>query len=157
MVTITWVGMTPQRLANLVDADVLIGKPLRRALDASGKAVASEAKVLTPWNTGHLRASIKHLVDTSAIPRFVSIGTNVEYAEKVHEGTGPQPNVKAKDLELWAKRKKANAYRVAAILRKYGQKPQPFLSMGFADRIDDVKQYFQRAGREIEAAWQADR
>ena len=57
MVTLTWVGITPEQLARVADADKLIGEPLRRALQKSAIVVTSEAKRGTPVDTGRLRAS----------------------------------------------------------------------------------------------------
>lgn len=57
------------------------------ALEAVGLAVEAHAKVNCPVDTGNLRNSITHTVDENT----AYIGTNVEYAPYVHEGTDHMP------------------------------------------------------------------
>lgn len=158
MVTITWVGMTPQRLASLADADALVGKPLRDALQRSAITVQSDAKRGAPVDTGRLRASITSAVDANAIPRFATIGTNVEYAPWVHDGRKPGRMPPPAALATWARRHGGqNPYVLARLIGRRGIKAQPFLRDAFAVNVGRIRGYFERAGREIEAAWQAGR
>ncbi|MGI6756035.1 MAG: HK97-gp10 family putative phage morphogenesis protein [Atopobiaceae bacterium] len=65
---------------------------LAAALEAVGLAAEGYAKRLCPVDTGRLRNSITHVVNGS--DSSVVIGTNVEYAKYVEEGTSrqkPQP------------------------------------------------------------------
>lgn len=56
---------------------------LRRA-----NAVENQAKRLCPVDEGRLRASIRREIGTDDGELVVRVGTNVEYAMFVHEGTG---------------------------------------------------------------------
>lgn len=64
--------------------------PVVRDLVRRGLNVESRAKQLCPVDTGRLRSSITTEVAISGggIP-VVRVGTNVDYAEAVHEGTRP--------------------------------------------------------------------
>lgn len=158
MVTITWVGMTPQQLASLADADRLIGVPLKQALQRSAITVQGDAKRGTPVDTGRLRASITSVVDASPIPRFATIGTNIEYAPWVHDGRRPGRMPPPAALATWARRHGGqNPYVLARSIGRRGIKGKPFLRDAFALNIGRIRGYFERAGREIEAAWQAGR
>lgn len=55
-----------------------------------GPMVVNQAKILCPVDTGRLRASIKGQVQRTWTlrPQFV-VGSNVDYAEMVHDGTRP--------------------------------------------------------------------
>ena len=62
--------------------------PVARELLRRGEKVVSRAKSLCPVASGRLRNSITpELVETSVGP-VVRVGTNVEYARFVHDGTG---------------------------------------------------------------------
>lgn len=62
----------------------------RAELREVGPRVVNRAKILAPVDTGRLRASIKGELQGvwTLRPRFV-VGTNVDYAEMVHDGTRP--------------------------------------------------------------------
>lgn len=69
-----------------------LGAALGRALEAVGIEAEGDAKELCPVDTGRLRNSITHTIDGS--DKTAIIGTNVEYAQYVHNGTSrhdPQP------------------------------------------------------------------
>lgn len=61
-----------------------------RELRTAGRQVVNRAKVLAPVDTGRLRASIEGSLNRTWTlrPRF-TVGSNVEYAEMVHDGTRP--------------------------------------------------------------------
>lgn len=92
-------GLTDSDFANLeVIADntdeviEAIGIALGRSLEAVGLEAESDAAALCPVDTGRLRNSITHAIDGEEKAAY--IGTNVEYAEYVHNGTSthkPQP------------------------------------------------------------------
>lgn len=65
-----------------------LGTAMSRALEAVGIEAESDAARLCPVDTGRLRNSITHAVDED--DKSAIIGTNVEYAEYVHNGTRHQ-------------------------------------------------------------------
>lgn len=62
-----------------------LGTAITRALEEVGIQAEGDAKALCPVDTGRLRNSITHAIDAS--DSTAVIGTNVEYALYVHEGT----------------------------------------------------------------------
>jgi phage gpG-like protein len=95
----------------------LIGSPrgaVARDLLRRGRAVEARAKIGAPVDTGRLRSSITHQLVTDARGMAVRVGTNVDYARGVHEGTGiygprgrPIRPVRAKVLRWRSKRSKS--------------------------------------------------
>lgn len=61
---------------------------LTRALEKVGLVAEGYAKRLCPVDTGRLRNSITHVLDSGG--RAVQVGTNVEYAPYVELGTARQ-------------------------------------------------------------------
>lgn len=57
------------------------GPVAKRSLDKTGRKVVSDAKAITPVDTGRLRNSIRHEVSDDN----VEVGSDVEYALYVHE------------------------------------------------------------------------
>lgn len=62
--------------------------PVASDLLRRGRNVESRAKVLTPVDRGRLRSSITHELVSEGGDLICRIGTNVEYARHVHDGTG---------------------------------------------------------------------
>lgn len=89
-------GLTDDDFANLkVIADHTdevieqLGIAIGRSLEAIGIEAESDAAYLCPVDTGRLRNSITHTIDGD--DQTAVIGTNVEYALYVHEGTHNRP------------------------------------------------------------------
>ena len=132
----------------------LIGVPLRRALSRSALHAAGETRKNTPVDTGRLRNSMTTEVDSSPIPKFAIIGTNVKYGPAVEEGTVPHfPPPSA--LQPWAVRHgfppgSAGAFLVGRAIAKRGTKGHHMLR----DGLDSTKKFFRQqlktAAREIE-------
>lgn len=58
---------------------------IARGLEAIGIEAESDAAAICPVDTGRLRNSITHTIDANE--KAAIIGTNMEYAEYVHNGT----------------------------------------------------------------------
>ena len=162
MVTLTWVGITPEQLARVADADKLIGEPLRRALQKSLYTVQNAAKREVPVDSGRLRASLAKkeavFIDTSPTPMYGTLGTNVVYARYVHDGRDPGRPPPAKALMVWARRHgNINVYALARAIGRRGIKAKPFLRGPLMSNTDRIRGFFQAAGRDIEQAWAASR
>jgi len=136
-------------------ASAIMAEPIRTALKKSAYVVEGQAKRNAPVDTGRLRASITNAVDTSDLPRFATVGTNVIYARAVHEGRRPgsQPPT-AGGIALWARRHgNINPYAVARSIKRRGIKPRPFLRTAFEENLGRIRGFFQAAGRDIERLW----
>lgn len=135
----------------------LIGPPIRKGLTTSALLVQAEAQRLVPVDTGNLRRTITHRVDSAAIPTFAMVGTNAPYALAVHDGRGAgkaPPPVQA--LLGWSRRHGIPRNRVYLIARSIGRKGirgRPFLMNALRAVRGQVDGALNRAAREIEAAW----
>lgn len=69
-----------------------MGDAIIVALEEIGLLCEGYAKKLCPVDTGRLRNSITHAISNGS-EKYVIIGTNVEYAEYVHEGTSGREGV----------------------------------------------------------------
>jgi len=83
-----------------------LGVAIGRALEAIGIEAESDAAKLCPVDTGRLRNSITHSILEDE--QVAVIGTNVEYAEYVHNGTSTH---KAQPFLTDAVNQNADKYR----------------------------------------------
>lgn len=58
---------------------------IEKALEEIGIEAEGDCKQVTPVDTGRLRNSVTHIVNGGE--KYVAVGTNVEYARYVHNGT----------------------------------------------------------------------
>lgn len=107
-----------------------------QALEAVGIQAEGDVKDeitdLDAVDTGRLRGSIAHQVDGDS----VEIGTNVEYAVYVHEGTGKYAIGGGTPKERWVYRDPATGQFCIG----YPQKPRRFLKNAIERYIDDYKE-----------------
>lgn len=111
---------SPAGFAQVLDSPTgVVGKDLvRRVL-----AVQSMAKGLCPVRSGRLRSSIRWRIERDARGPVGIVGTDVEYAYWVHEGTGPHP-IEARDaLALYWE----GAEHPVVSVNHPGTRPRPFL------------------------------
>lgn len=95
-------------------------------LERTGQRVVNRAKILCPVDTGRLRASIRGQANRTWTlrPRF-TVGTNVDYAEMVHDGTRPH--------EIRPRTKQALKFTIggqvvfARVVHHPGTRARPFL------------------------------
>lgn len=94
-----------EKIENMLESEITA------ALEEIGLVAEASAKKLCPVDTGRLRNSITHALmgDDS-----VAIGTNVEYAPYVHEGTSRHDGV-----PFLTQAAQNNKGRFASILRKH--------------------------------------
>lgn len=86
---------------------------IAKALEEIGLVAEGAAKRLCPVDTGRLRNSITHALMGED---SVAIGTNVEYAPYVHEGTS-----RHKGVPFLTQAAQSNNGRFESILRKHMQ------------------------------------
>lgn len=127
-------------------ADVLkaTAEQKQRALEAVGIQAEGDVKDeitdLDAVDTGRLRGSIAHQVDVDS----VEIGTNVDYAVYVHEGTGKYAIGGGTPKERWVYRDPLTGeFRMG-----FPQKPRRFIKNAmerFAkDYIEIIKEYLKK-------------
>lgn len=129
---------------NVADVLKATAEQKLRALEAVGIQAEGDVKDeitdLDAVDTGRLRGSIAHQVDGDS----VEVGTNVDYAVYVHEGTGKYAIGGGTPKERWVYRDPlTGAFRMG-----FPQKPRRFIKNAmerFAkDYIEIIKEYLKK-------------
>lgn len=149
----TTIPGTGDAVSARVSTDALIGPALKQALQRSAIMVQNDAKVFAPVDTGRLRASITHALDSRPVPLYATVGTNVAYAERVHDGTPRGTHVPPAALKTWARRHNMNPYAVSRAIQQRGIAANPFLEHSLRDNVSRIRNEMAYAARTIEAAW----
>lgn len=143
----------PHVVSARVQTDPLIGPALRQALQRSAILVQNDAKRGAPVDTGRLRASVTHALDSRPVPLYATVGTNVKYALEVHDGRKPGTMPPPREIAKWAKRHNMNPYAVARAIERRGTPPHPFLTDAIEVNASNIRAEFAHAAKMIEAAW----
>lgn len=118
----------------LIDNSTLVKQALEeailRALERCGQQAEGYAKDLTPVDTGNLRNSITHKLESDG--KAVQIGTNIEYAPYVELGTGKYAEGGRKDP--WVYQDDEGRWH-----HTNGQRAQPYLKPA----VEDHKQTYR--------------
>lgn len=117
----------------------------KRAADRTGTRVQNEARRLAPVDTGRLRSSIVTRSEDHGRTYTVTIGTNVNYAEAVENGTAPH--------RIYPRRAQAlywpGAAHPVAYVNHPGTAPHPFLAPAIAMAEVYLREELTRAGRRV--------
>ena len=104
------------------------------AIDRGCQVIENKAKELCPVDDGVLRASITHKVQESSVGTITgTVGTGVEYAPYVHQGTGLFAVNGDGRKEPWVYKDVKGQFH-----KTIGQKPQPFLLDASIGEMDAV-------------------
>lgn len=121
-------------LANLENAIDKIKVCESVAIDRGCQVIENKAKELCPVDDGILRASITHKVQESSVGTITgTVGTGVEYAPYVHQGTGLFAVNGDGRKEPWVYKDAKGQFH-----KTIGQKPQPFLLDASIGEMDAV-------------------
>ena len=131
----------------------LLGKPIGKALLDSGHYAIGQVKERTPSDRGRARNSYGNPeVDPSPIPKWVKIGSNLEYIEALEKGTRPHwPPISA--LQPWARRHGIPAFLVARAISQRGTKAHHMMEEGIEATQGFFNKRMRAAAREIEQRW----
>lgn len=128
MATIKGLESLINKLDKLSDASV------KEALNKSCLMVEADAKVNCPVDDGQLRQSITSEVDGNT----GAVGTNVEYAPYVHQGTGIYAVKGDGRQDRWSYQDAKGEWHSTI-----GQQPNPFLEKALDSNREDIKKLFQ--------------
>ena len=110
---------------------------MKEKMDRSCLVVEGEARKNCPVDQGPLKASITSETETTEEEVIGRVGSNLEYAPYVHNGTG----IYAKDgngrKTPWGYEVKTGRYK--GFHWTYGQKPQPFLENAKLTKKNEVE------------------
>lgn len=108
---------------------------VRDSLEKSCLLVETDAKKLCPVDDGQLRQSItSELINNNN----GAVGTNVEYAPYVHQGTGIYAVNGDGRKDRWSYQDAEGKWHSTI-----GQKPQPFLERALDNNRDKINKIFQ--------------
>ena len=142
-----------KELLKKLDAENLVGPPLRHAFEGSTELIEGEVKLGLRGgagvDTGRLRQGITHEVASDPIPLWGRVGTNVKYAPFVEYGTKPHW-VGVRHLQGWARRHHVNPYAVQRKIAKHGTPARRMFELGWKASERDVEEYFEEAAKAIE-------
>lgn len=113
----------------------LLPEAIEKGLETVGQLIENDAKRNCPVDDGTLRASITHQVVGDS---KVEIGTNVEYAPYVHEGTGIYARDGSGRQTSWVYMDAEGNFH-----RTSGHKPQPFLQDAVDENLDRIPRVFE--------------
>lgn len=119
----------------------------KRAADRAGTRVQNEARRLAPVDTGRLRSSIVSRAEDHGRTYDVTVGTNVNYAEFVENGTRRHFIYPRNGQFLrfqWGGR---TVY--ARVVDHPGTQPQPFLGPAMDNAGAYLREELARAGRRV--------
>lgn len=136
----------------------IVRVPARSFLRQSGNVVQDKAREYAPNDRGGLRRSIKTRVDLAAMPRYVEIGSNLEYAAATEFGRPPGKMPPVGPLEVWARRKglgEGAAWPIALHIMNHGTEPQPYLEPAVRESVPHVQRLVTAMAAEIERRAQA--
>lgn len=103
-----------------------------KALETCGLTAEGYAKKLCPVDTGNLRNSIAHAVDTDE--RAAYVGTNSEYGAYVELGTGKYAEGGGGRPTPWVYQDANGNFHMT-----HGNKPQPFIKPAIADHAQTYR------------------
>lgn len=146
-----------ERIINKARDPDLVGRPVRRFFERAGAVVTGNVRERTPVDTGRLRNSITHEVDSGQVPRFAKIGTDVSYARAVEFGSSPHfPPLGT--LQPWARRHgfpsgRAGAFLVARAIARRGTRPREMFQKGFSASLGNIRGLVRSLASDIESEW----
>lgn len=114
-------------------------KLIIESLEKACLAIEGKAKQKAPVDDGQLRQSITYMIEETANGVEAVVGSNVEYAPYVHEGTGVYAASGNGRSEVpWT-------YQAAdgSFYSTVGQKPNPFLQEAIDEERDSILRAFE--------------
>lgn len=133
----------PELSKKFAGAGAIIEEETRRGMFRAVLPIEADAKREAPWDTGHLRRSITHRIQSRAREITGIVGTNVPYGRVVEEGRSagaamPPPGV----LLDWMRRHgidESLEYPLRRAIGRRGTTPQPYLIPAFKKNIPNAR------------------
>lgn len=103
------------------------------AMEKSLQIVENKSKQNCPVDDGTLRASITHSIEIKGHDIVGKVGSNLEYAPYVHQGTGIHAINGDGREDPWSYQDAKGKWH-----RTVGQKPQPFIADAIQEKKNDI-------------------
>lgn len=117
--------------------DTIIPEEIRKSMQKACMLIKREAVEKCPVDMGQLRASIHYETQIYKDKVVGRIGSNLEYAPYVHQGTGIYAVDGNGRKKPWGYTAKAGKYK--GFHWTWGQKPQPFLKNAVFNNRDQIE------------------
>lgn len=143
----------------------IYAEPLRTFWERAAIAVENLARTKAPVDTGRLRASMAHELDSASPPIWAKVGSNVAYAPYMEYGTGtqsdgpggrggvhwPPPGA----LDVWAQRHGFPSGAVVAkiIGQRGGLEPRRYLRGALQEAMGQISGFIAQLAADIGAKW----
>mgnify|MGYP001583453881 CR=1 FL=1 len=143
-----------EELMKKLDNKTLLAAPIRQFFQQSSHIVKRRTKELTPVDIGRLKASFSHIIDSSPVPLWALIGSDVFYAPFVEAGTKPHfPPTSA--LKRWARvHHFSNVFLLCLTIARRGTKARRMLQRGFEESKGKINELLKQMGDNIKGEWQ---
>lgn len=115
-------------------AKLQVAKNMMASIEKACIVIEADAKKNCPVETGTLKASINNNVDAEGAKIVGHVGTNLEYAAYVHQGTGIYAIDGNGRKTPWRYKDKEGHFIIT-----HGQKPQPFLDNAKTSNIRKIE------------------
>lgn len=126
--------------------------PIRQMLSKMSMATEAAVKERTPRDTVALQRSITSSVDSTIIPKWAKVGTNLKYAEAVEKGS--RPHWAPMDaLRGWAGRHGIPVVMVWLAIARRGTKANWMFRDGLKAAQSKFQGFADEAGRAISASF----
>lgn len=131
----------------------LLGQPSRTLMTRFGELARDDVRAEAPEGvTGDLKGSIDFQIDAGPIAEWVRVGSPLDYAEYVHEGTRPHfPPIAA--ITPWALAHGIPPFVLARRIALIGTMPNPFLRRGFARSGKKLDHLMNLMARDVERSF----
>lgn len=137
---------------NALQDEIIVGSA-RKLLTRTGITVQGKARKKAPIDRGGLRDSIVYEVDTAHFPRFVKVGSNLEYARATELGRPPGKMPPVDALEAWARRKgmgEGAGWPLALKIMQSGIPARPYLQPALDESIPQIQRFVKQMAKDIE-------
>lgn len=124
-----------------------IEQQLNKAMEKALLTIEADAKKNCPVDEGRLRASITHAIDQDGYEVKGRVGTNVDYAPYVHNGTGIYALDGNGRKTPWVFEGQSVKWKGKHFTR--GTKAKPFLQEAIDENRDKIGEIFKEAVDEI--------
>lgn len=135
-----------------LDTDI-VAIPARNLLTRAGLLIQGKAREKAPKDRGGLTDSVVSEVDEAYFPRYVEVGSNLDYARATELGRQPGKMPPVGPLEAWAQRKgmgEGAGWPLALHIMNHGTKPQPYLQPALDETIPRIPRLVSQMAKEIE-------
>jgi len=141
-----------EELMAKLDRNALLAAPVKDFLVRTALIVERHTKELTPVDTGRLRASFTSIIDSSPVPLWAKVSSDVQYAPFVEHDTRahfPPPHA----LEGWAHRHGIPVFALAMTIARRGTKGKKMLERGWRESLDKISSELRNLMNKIKGEW----